>query len=143
MSRAGAVDWPGGCWCGAVRFRVTARPVFRAQCHCRACQYHTGGAPNHFVVIPPEGFRWEGEAPAAFRRGEAGRSVTRRFCAACGTHLTSERPDLDAVVLKVGTLDDPSHYPGPAAAIFCAEMAPFHTVPEGVPAFDGLPPERG
>ena len=27
-------------------------------------------------------------------------------------------------------------------AIFCAEMAPFHVIAEGVPTFDGLPPRR-
>jgi hypothetical protein len=36
----------GGCYCGAVRYVAEGDPVMRAQCHCRECQYITGGAPN-------------------------------------------------------------------------------------------------
>jgi hypothetical protein len=46
------------------------------------------------------------------------------------------------VVLKVGTLDDPSVYGGAQKAIFTAEGQPFHLIADGVPAFEGLPPPR-
>ena len=70
------------------------------------------------------------------------RAVTREFCAACGTHLITRRPGLPPVVLKIGTLDDPSIYGGAQMAIFTAEGQPFHLIADGVPAFDGLPPPR-
>jgi hypothetical protein len=47
---------------------------------------------------------------------------------------------LPPVVLKIGTLDDPSIYGGAQMAIFTAEGQPFHLVAAGVPAFEGLPP---
>jgi hypothetical protein len=46
------------------------------------------------------------------------------------------------VILKVGTLDDPSVYGGAQMAIFTAEGQPFHFIADGVPAFAGLPPRR-
>jgi hypothetical protein len=132
----------GGCYCGALRYRVTAAPVLRAQCHCRACQYISGGGPNYFMLVAPSGFEWTSGSPASFRRPDLDNAVTRAFCATCGTHVLTRRPGLDELVVKIGTLDDPAAYGGPAIAIFCAEKALFHVIPEGMPAFDTLPPPR-
>jgi hypothetical protein len=48
----------GGCYCGAVRYVAEGEPALKAQCHCRECQYISGGAPNMFMLMPPEGFRY-------------------------------------------------------------------------------------
>lgn len=130
----------GGCYCGAVRYEITAAPRLRAQCHCRACQHITGGGPNYFMLIPPGGFAFSGRAPRTFTKDGLERPVTRTFCDICGTHLTTERPGLPDTVVKVGTLDNPDDYAGPVIAIFCEEMARFHEIPEGVARFDTLPP---
>jgi len=53
--------------------------------------------------------------------------------------MISRRPGLRPVVLKIGTLDDPSVYRGAQKAIFTAEGQPFHLIADGVPAFEGLP----
>jgi len=132
----------GGCYCGGVRYEVTGKPVISGQCHCRPCQYFSGGGPNHFMLVEPETSRYVAGTPATYRRPDLDSAVTREFCPSCGTHLTTHRPGLRQIVLKAGTLDDPSAYGKPAMAIFCAEMAPFHMIPEGVKAFDGLPKRR-
>ena len=130
----------GGCFCGALRYQVTARPVVKAQCHCRACQYISGGAPNYFMLIPPDGFAFTAGTPRRFRHPDSARGVTRAFCEICGTHIATRRDGLDGTVLKVGTLDDPRLFGGPKLAIYCEEQADFHIIPEGLPAFDTLPP---
>jgi hypothetical protein len=56
--------------------------------------------------------------------------------------MISRRPGLRPVVLKIGTLDDPSVYSGAQMAIFTAEGQPFHLIADGVPAFEGLPPPK-
>ena len=33
----------GGCYCGEVRYVAEGDPMMQAQCHCRECQYITGG----------------------------------------------------------------------------------------------------
>lgn len=132
----------GGCYCGAVRYEAAGEPVLRAQCHCRACQYITGGAPNYFMLMPVASFRWTKGEPKTFTKPAKENAVTRSFCATCGTHLTTARPGLDAVILKVGTLDKPCAYGGPAIAIFTEEEQAFHLVPSGVPKFEKLPPTR-
>jgi len=130
----------GGCYCGGVRYVAEGEPVLRAQCHCRECQYFSRGAPNLFLLMPPAGFRYAKETPKQFTRSDLEGAVTREFCADCGTHLTTRRPGLKFVILKAGTLDDPSLYGAPQMAIFTIDKQAFHHIPDGLPAFERLPP---
>ena len=96
----------GGCYCGAVRYRAEGDPVFSAQCHCRECQYLTGGAPNMFMAVPKAGFEYTKGEPSAFTRTDIENPVTREFCGNCGTHLLTRANAMpDAVILKVGSMD--------------------------------------
>jgi hypothetical protein len=129
----------GGCYCGAVRYVAEGAPMLKAQCHCRECQYISGGAPNLFVVMPPNGFAYTKGMPKRFARSDLESPVTREFCAECGTHLTTRRLDLDAVILKVGTLDEPSLFGAPRMAIFTVDKQAFHHIPDGLPSFERMP----
>ncbi len=130
----------GGCYCGQVRYAADGEPRLKAQCHCRQCQYFSGGAPNLFMLMPPEGFRYVRGAPKSFTRSDLDSAVTREFCETCGAHLATRRPGTPFVILKVGTLDDPSVYGGPQMAIFTCDKQPFNPIPEGLPTFERLPP---
>jgi hypothetical protein len=92
-----------------------------------------------FLLMPPEGFRYTEGTPTQFTRSDLDRAVTREFCAECGTHILTRRPGLKAVVLKVGTLDDPSTFGAPEMAIYTIDKQAFHQIPEGLPAFERLP----
>jgi hypothetical protein len=130
----------GGCYCGAVRYRAEGEPLFKGQCHCRECQYISGGEPNVTMGMPAAGFSYTKGEPKAFRRDDLENAVTREFCGACGTHLLARSPSLPgALLLKVGTLDDPAAYGGPQMAIYLVDRQPFHLVPEGIPTFERLP----
>ena len=129
----------GGCYCGAVRYVAEGEPVLRAQCHCRACQHVSGGAPNLFMLMPAQGFRYTKGAPRTYTRPDKADAVTREFCAECGTHMTTRRPGLPAVILKVGTLDDPSLFGTAQMAIYTIDKQAFHQIPEGMPTFERLP----
>jgi hypothetical protein len=100
----------------------------------------SGGGPNLFMLMPPKGFRYVSGTPKTFTRSDLEAPVTREFCGNCGAHLTTLRTDLPLVILKVGTLDDPSLYVAPQMAIFTIDKQPFHIIPEGVPTFERLPP---
>ena len=129
----------GGCYCGAVRYQSAGEPMMRAQCHCRECQYITGGGPNFFMMVGADGFVYTKGAPSRFTRSDIERPVTREFCGTCGTHIATRVPGRPMLVLKVGTLDDPSHFGGPELAIFTIDRQPFHIVGEGIPQFDRMP----
>ena len=129
----------GGCYCGAVRYELETKPVLKAQCHCRACQNFSGGAPNLFMAFPAGALRYVKGQPQQFRKDTPDAVATREFCATCGTQLASHRKGMDYVMVKVGTLDDPSLFGAPKLAIYTAEQQPFHSVPAGVASFAGLP----
>ncbi len=111
----------------------------KGQCHCRECQYLSGGAPNLFLLMPTSGFSYTKGTPKEFKRKDLERAVTREFCAECGTHVVTRPPGYSALVLKVGTLDDPTLFGGPQMAIYTVDRQPFHVIPDGMPSFERLP----
>ncbi len=129
----------GGCYCGALRYVAEGEPMMKAQCHCRECQYITGGSPNVFMAMPISGFAYARGEPKRFARSDLARPVTREFCAECGVHVATRPQGFPAVIVKVGTLDDPSQFGGPDIAIYTVDKQAFHQVPEGVRTFERLP----
>ena len=130
----------GHCYCGALRYEAGGDPLFKGQCHCRECQYISGGMPAVVMGMKEAEFRYTQGKPKGFRRGDLPNPVTREFCPECGTHVATRAPGMPgAVMLKVGTLDDPSAFGKPQMVIFTCDKQPFHQVPEGVPAFERTP----
>ena len=113
--------------------RPAPAPVAPASC------LRPGGTPNLFILVNPEQFRYRSGTPASFRKPDLERPVIREFCKHCGTQLVTRRPGLHQIVVKVGTLDDPSLFDGPSIAIFTNEMQRFHPIPEGIARFETLP----
>ena len=130
----------GGCYCGAIRYSAGGAPLMKAMCYCRECQYVSGGAQNIVVGMPEAEFSYTKGTPKAFSRSDLETPVSREFCADCGTQLLSRAPGLaGAVLLKVGTLDDPSLFDAAQMAIYTCDKQPYHQLPEGVNAFERLP----
>ncbi len=59
----------GGCYCGAVRYKAEGDALFKGQCHCRECQYISGGSPNMVMAMTEAGFAYTKGSAKAFRRG--------------------------------------------------------------------------
>ncbi|MEO8605893.1 MAG: GFA family protein [bacterium] len=134
------MDIEGGCYCGAVRYKASGDMMFTGQCHCRECQYLTGGQPNIVVGMPEGGFSYTKGAAKGFSRKDLPNPVTREFCGECGTQLLTKSPGLPgSVLIKVGTFDEPTLYEGPQMVIFTIDKQPFHHIPEGVPTFERYP----
>ena len=139
-TREGTMKLEGRCYCGEVRYVAEGEALMKAQCHCRECQYITGGAPNMFMAVPIDGFSYTKGTPKKFSRSDLEKPVTREFCPECGTHLIT-RPNRPVVIVKVGTLDDPSQFM-PQMAIYTIDKQTFHEIPEGIPTFERLPERR-
>ncbi|MGI9370813.1 MAG: GFA family protein [Ruegeria sp.] len=129
----------GGCYCGTVRYQITARPEFSAHCHCRSCQLALGGAFVTWAKVPAPEFQ---VTKGAIKTCSKTSGITRGFCGDCGTTLTyaagheveGQDWSKDAWFAAV-TLDDPSIV-APQNHVFVSHKQPWITLPEGAPAFD-------
>lgn len=130
----------GGCLCGAVRYEVSADPVFQFACHCTECQRANGGSPSLGVAVPEGALAMtKGAAKDYVSKGDSGGAVTRSFCAECGAPLFS-KPEVvpGLVMIKIGSLDDPSAFK-PQVDMFMASARPWHAPHEGAAQFERGP----
>ena len=130
----------GGCRCGSIRYECTADPVMVAYCHCRDCQYASGGPASAILLVPrPAISVTEGEPTAFSLESESGSQVTRKFCGQCGSPLFSElgaSPEI--YVIKAGSLDDPS-WLKPAMHIWTSSAQPWALPDDGLPRLEKNP----
>lgn len=134
--------YEGGCYCGEVRYRAEGEPMMKAECFCRECQYITGGGSVLVMGMPAQGFAITQGATKGFTRSDIPNAVTREFCPNCGTHLLTRTARFPhGVIVKVGSLDDPGSFGGPAHAIFACDAQPYHRLPTDIPVF-AKGPER-
>ena len=132
----------GGCYCGELRYEVEGEPVMAFQCHCRECQYYSGGGANYSLGMPMAGLQYTNGNPREFTRTDLETPATRVFCGTCGTAIASYYPGPPhAVFLKVGSFDDPGIFE-PAMAVFTCDKQSFHHIPDKLPAFDKVPTEN-
>ena len=130
----------GGCHCGAVRYRCEGPALMRGLCLCQTCQKISGGGGNFFMAVASDGFAFTQGDPSSFNQEDRHGSPTRHFCATCGVHLTARSTRAPgAILIKVGTLDDPSVFEGPQLVTWTSEMQKFHLLPPGVPAHEEFP----
>ena len=130
-------DLQGGCACGAVRYRLTSRPMFVHCCHCRNCQRQTGSAFVLNALIEADRVTLMSSKPEAVAvPTDSGRPHDIYRCPACGVALWSvyaAGPKL--LFVRVGTLDDPTAL-APDVHIYVRSKLPWVAVPAGLPCFD-------
>ena len=129
----------GGCYCGSLRYESVGDIEASIQCHCRECQYITGGNPNVIMIMPLNGFEFVKGIPKTFKRKDIENGVTRLFCENCGTGIGTKNPNRpNSIILKVGTFDDPSIFK-PDIAIFTIDKQKFHHIEDGLKSFERRP----
>ena len=131
----------GGCYCERIRYAFDGDIATSLQCHCRECQYITGGNPNVLVLGSDNELTFlQGEEfISSFTREDLEAGVTRLFCSICGTALGTKPSRLKgSIALKIGTMDDPSFF-APSAAIFTKDKQSFHHISSDIPAFEEMP----
>ena len=128
----------GGCHCGQLRYQIDGEIAMRGLCLCTTCQKISGGAGNLFIGINAAAFSYTAGAPSVFASSDL--SPRREFCGTCGVHIAARSPKAPTgLIVKVGTLDQPSHFRGAGVVSWASEKQPYHLVPEGVPVFDSIP----
>ena len=122
----------GGCACGAIRYRATARPTNTMICHCRTCRRVAGSPVVAWVTFPLASFAFIAGTPAEFSTSAA---VRRTFCASCGTPLTyAHRDSPDTIDVTTCTLDAPEAFP-PTHHSWLSHDLPWVRFGDGLPTF--------
>ncbi len=133
----------GGCQCGAVRYRLKARPLGIYACHCKDCQRFSGTTHTLSMVVDAADVELlAGELAAFDKAADSGRVVRMLGCRRCGTKVWNEplsSPGL--LIMKPGTLDDMS-WAVPVGNIWTASRAPWAVIDPAAPNFPGQPPSR-
>ena len=132
----GSETFDGGCDCRAVRYRLTATPLFVHCCHCRWCQRETGSAFALNAMIETERVQLlAGEPERVPTPSSSGKGQQIARCPHCRIALWSHYSGAgDAIsFVRVGTLDAPDRFP-PDIHIFTASKQPWVLLPSGVPA---------
>ena len=133
--------YPGGCLCGAVRYRLDARPLGINACHCDDCRKLTGAANLLMVLAPRQALHLEQGVLDSWRKTAAsGRQLDILRCKTCGTRLWHAPLTAPALVfIAAGTLDH-SDWAVPTSHIWIEKARPgthFHAdalLVEGQPA---------
>jgi hypothetical protein len=95
----------GGCFCGAIRYRVTGEALTVAHCHCIHCRRTNAAAFVTWAEFRSGDFAWMKGTPATYATRPR---VVRTFCRDCGTQITFQSEAEPASIdVTVCSLDDP------------------------------------
>ncbi|WP_180899996.1 GFA family protein [Martelella soudanensis] len=133
-----ALPLEGGCQCGALRYRVSGMPLTFYLCHCRNCQRQSGSAFGESLMLRCEDLTIDGAQEVRWTAGGSGVPVRQTFCGRCGGRLSHQREKSPVLVVKPGTLDDPS-WLVPVAEIFTASRQPWLPALPGAAQYPGAP----
>ena len=128
----------GSCLCGAVAYEIEKLDSPIEHCSCRFCRKAHAAAFNTAASVRREHFRWL-KGVDRLSAYESSPGKRRHFCSTCGTQLIAERAGLDAIVLRVATLDDD---PGqtPAFRIWTSDEVPWLEYGPGIVAYPAWEP---
>ena len=138
MDAMSARPLEGGCYCGAVRYRLEATPFDAGYCHCTICRRASGAPAVAFATVPLAAFVVTGHAPCVRKSSSFGE---RWFCGGCGTQLAmrvDHQPD--TIDFTIASLDHPESV-RPAFHIFFKFRVPWFNPADTFPRYDGFRPD--
>jgi hypothetical protein len=124
----------GKCYCGAVEYSVPDEFRYALVCHCSNCRRTTGSAFKPFAGIEREKFAVIKGADGLLIYG--GDTAHDAHCGKCGSLLYSVVREAAWVHVTMGTLVDPPSI-RPSAHIFVGSKAPWETINDGLPQYEG------
>lgn len=111
----------GGCLCGSVRYEVDGDVLRAARCHCDDCRRNTGASFATNVFVAADSLKIvQGETSQYQHKTDSGSTMTRAFCANCGSPVFGYSSANAAMrSIRVGTIDD-ANFVKPQIEVFTA-----------------------
>ena len=135
MTETDSFKQQGGCTCGAVRYEITAAPLFVHCCHCSYCQQQSGSAfAINAMIEASEVALLKGSLETIDTPTPSGRGQKIHRCEKCKIAMWSNYGGAgDAVnFVRVGTLDNPDSCP-PDIHIYTSTKRAWVELSEGKP----------
>jgi hypothetical protein len=131
-----ATSLPGSCFCGAVQYTLTAKPMFVHCCHCTDCQTQTGGAFAINALIEADNVKLtKGKPEEIAMPTDSGRPHIVSRCSKCQTALWSDYGGRKVMLfIRVPTLKK-QHAIKPDVHIFTRSKVPWVSLPKTVRQF--------
>jgi len=127
-----------GCFCGAVQFEVSGRPVAMGYCHCASCRHWSAGPVNAFTLWGQGALRvTAGAAHIGTFNKTAGSA--RKWCTRCGGHLFTEHPGMGVVDVYAALLPGLAFEP----ALHVHYQETVLRIADGKPKLRDMPAEMG
>lgn len=127
----------GGCRCGRVRLRISARPILTMACHCTGCQKMSASAYSLSAAVPAQGFEiTEGEPVIG---GLHGADAHHYHCPHCKSWMFTRPEGMDWFVNLRPTMLDDAKWFSPFIETYTSEKLPWATTP-AVHSYETFPP---
>jgi len=122
----------GGCFCGAVRYRVTGDPKWSAHCHCESCRRAAGGPVVTYAGYETGRFAFTAGEPKVYAKVPG---TERHFCGTCGSTLTFRSGRWPGEIhILLATLDDPEAVT-PECHVHVDEQLGWIHMDDGLPTY--------
>ncbi|MBL8905133.1 MAG: GFA family protein [Rhizobiales bacterium] len=129
-------NFDGHCTCGAIRYRMTSKPLFVHCCHCRWCQRESGAAFALNAMIEADRvLLMAGEPELVMTPSQSGKGQKIARCPVCRVAVWSNYAGAGDKIrfVRVGTLAEPDRLP-PDIHIFTASKQPWVILDPRTPA---------
>jgi hypothetical protein len=129
----------GRCLCGGCRYEIEGEPTVVAHCYCLDCQRLSGAGHTTGAMFAEPEVRLRGNVGTFELVSEAGNTVTRLFCATCGSPLFGKNTGMPGfMTVMAGTLDNPDELVA-QVAIFARSRRPWDATNSELTTFDAQP----
>lgn len=99
----------GGCFCKAIRYRISGVPLSSVICHCNSCRAACSAPSVAWLTVDRAQFQVLSGYPQLFQSSQ---DVIRRFCRNCGCQLLYENAaSPNTIDVTTVSLDMPEAYP--------------------------------
>lgn len=135
--------YTGGCACGAIRYEISAEPVFSNHCQCRDCQQVSGtGHGSYLTFASRQDVKLSGKAAGWDRLGDSGNVKTHSFCPVCGAPVYlgfAAMPDL--FTIHAASLDEPGRFV-PKVVTYASRGHDWDRLDPALVIFEKMPPAQ-
>jgi hypothetical protein len=128
----------GGCFCGAVRFRVSGPMTGVTYCHCSKCRKwhgHVGAYTavdrDQFHLTETRGLKWHAVSA----------TVKRGFCVECGSSVLFDEEPETKIGICAGSFDEPTGL-REKAHIYTGSKADYYEITGDLIAYETFPVRR-